>query len=200
MKLRVTKGGSGDHVLFGSSHDPAAEQGWKGKVAITPLLTLSTAPGQRTGREEPNTFIGEEMSYFTGKSGMKRHWKVEAPCYSGAWHGSSWSFPEWSYPENAGLYVSCPGLILQSLSWLPLWVPREVLLVASESSWIYHMYWFYKMLLQVRILILLLIQDKFVLILKCWAFELFGNIISVPRMVVELEKLYSLLSPGKVDQ
>lgn len=132
------------------------------RMAITPLLTLNTAPGQRTGTEEPNTFIGEEMSYFTGKSGAKRHWKVEAPCYSGAWHGSSWSFPEWSYPENAGLYVSCPGLILQSLSWLALWVPREVLLVASESSRIYHMYWFYKMLLQVQILILLLIQDKFV--------------------------------------
>lgn len=116
------------------------------------------------------------MNYFTGKSD-KRHWNVEAPYYPGTWHGTSWSSPEWSYPVNAGLCVSCHALVLQSLSWLPLWVPRERLFTASANSQTYDMHRFYKMLRQVQILIFLS-QDRFVLILKCCAFALFVNAIS----------------------
>lgn len=115
------------------------------------MLTPTTDSGWWKGLEKSNNFIAKKMrmSYFTGKSD-KRHWKVEAPCYPGTWHGSSWSFREWSYPVNAGLCVSCPALILQSLSWLPLWVPRARLFTASASSQIYDMHWFYKMLRQVH--------------------------------------------------
>lgn len=144
-------------------------------IVLTPTTRAS---GWWKGLEESNNFMVEEMrmSYFTGKSD-KRHWKVEAPCYPGTWHSSWWSFPEWSYPVNAGLCVSCSALILQSLSWLPLWVPRERLFTASASSQICDMHWFHKMLWQVQILILLS-QDKFVLILKCCALALFVNAIS----------------------
>lgn len=59
-------------------------------MATTPLLTLSTAPGWWKGVEESNASTDEEMSYFTGKSEEKRHWKVEPRCYSWTWHGRSW--------------------------------------------------------------------------------------------------------------